>query len=45
MNSTKKSVFSKQRERLLRDARKAMKNAHAPYSRFKVGAALLTSKD
>jgi cytidine deaminase len=44
MNSTKKSVSSKQRERLLRAARKGMKNAHAPYSRFKVGAALLTSK-
>lgn len=32
------------RERLVRDARKAMKNAYAPFSGFKVGAAILTSK-
>ena len=32
------------RERLLRAARKAMKNAYAPYSNFCVGAAILTSK-
>ena len=32
------------RERLLRGARKAMKNAYAPFSHFKVGAAILTSK-
>jgi cytidine deaminase len=31
------------RERLLRSAKKAMKNAHAPYSKFRVGAAILTS--
>jgi cytidine deaminase len=42
MNSTKK-VPTKQNERLLRDARKAMKQAYAPYSQFKVGAAMLTS--
>jgi cytidine deaminase len=29
---------------LLRAARSAMKNAHAPYSKFKVGAAMLTTK-
>jgi cytidine deaminase len=32
------------RERLLRAARAAMKNAYAPFSNFKVGAAVLTSK-
>ncbi len=43
MNSTKK-VSSKQKERLLRAARKAMKQAYAPYSQFRVGAAMLTAK-
>jgi cytidine deaminase len=32
------------RERLLRLARKVMKNAYAPFSNFRVGAAILTSK-
>ena len=32
------------RERLLRAAQRAMKNAYAPFSHFKVGAAILTSK-
>lgn len=32
------------RERLLRAARKAMKNAYAPFSAFKVGAAILTAR-
>jgi len=32
------------RNRLERDARKAMKNAYAPFSDFKVGAAILTAK-
>ncbi len=32
------------RARLVRAARKAMKNAYAPFSHFKVGAAILTSK-
>ena len=35
---------SSTRERLLRGARRAMKNAYAPFSHFKVGAAILTSK-
>ncbi len=32
------------RERLLRAARKVMKDAYAPFSNFRVGAAILTSK-
>lgn len=32
------------RERLFRAARHAMKNAYAPFSKFRVGAAILTSK-
>ena len=38
-----KSLPSGSRERLLRAATKAMKNAYAPYSNFRVGAAILTS--
>jgi cytidine deaminase len=33
-----------ERESLLRAARKAMKNAYAPFSKFHVGAAILTAK-
>jgi len=44
MSSVKKNFPGKQRDRLLQAARKTMKHAHAPYSRFKVGAALLTAK-
>ncbi|MGB8013467.1 MAG: cytidine deaminase [Terriglobales bacterium] len=40
----KKEVTAAMRERLLRDARKVMKNAYAPFSKFRVGAAILTSK-
>jgi len=32
------------RNKLVRAAEKAMKNAHAPYSKFRVGAAILTAK-
>jgi cytidine deaminase len=40
----KKTVTSKARvAQLLRSARKAMKNAYAPYSHFHVGSAILTS--
>jgi len=40
----KKKLPPGMRERLLRGARRAMKNAYAPFSKFKVGAAILTSK-
>jgi cytidine deaminase len=42
MQTTKVSVAM--RERLLSSARRVMKNAYAPYSHFRVGAAVLTSK-
>jgi cytidine deaminase len=37
-------VSAVMREKLLRSARDAMKNAYAPFSKFRVGAAILTSK-
>jgi cytidine deaminase len=40
----KKKQPAGMRERLLRSARKVMKNAYAPFSNFRVGAAILTSK-
>ena len=40
-----KKVSTQQREQLLRAAEKVMKNAHAPYSKFRVGAAILTTDD
>jgi cytidine deaminase len=39
-----KGLSSQQRAKLIRAARKVMKNAHAPYSHFRVGAAILTAK-
>jgi cytidine deaminase len=42
MQTTK--VPAAMRERLLRAARRVMKNAYAPFSNFRVGAAILTSK-
>ena len=44
MAKVKKGLPVGARERLARAARKAMKNAYAPFSHFKVGAAILTSK-
>jgi cytidine deaminase len=44
MISARKNAPSQRNQRLLQAARKAMKHAYAPYSQFKVGAAMLTSK-
>jgi len=38
---TNKPLSTREREELLRTAEEAMKNAHAPYSKFRVGAAIL----
>jgi cytidine deaminase len=40
----KAKVSAAMRERLLRAARRVMENAYAPFSNFRVGAAILTSK-
>ena len=44
MKSAVKALSARERQILLQHARKAMKQAHAPYSNFRVGAALLTTK-
>jgi cytidine deaminase len=40
----KKKLAAGTRQRLLRAAEKAMNNAYAPFSKFRVGAAILTFK-
>jgi cytidine deaminase len=40
----KKKISAAMRKRLLSGARRAMKNAYAPFSKFRVGAAILTAK-
>jgi cytidine deaminase len=40
---SKKPLPADARAKLLRSAKKVMKNAHAPYSKFRVGAAILLS--
>lgn len=42
MNQRPQRLSAAQQRRLLRAARKAQQNAYAPYSRFPVGAAVLT---
>ena len=44
MSKASTAVSPTQRKNLLSQARKVMKHAHAPYSNFRVGAALLTAK-
>lgn len=44
LSMQKTKVSAATRERLLRAARKVMRNAYAPFSNFRVGAAILTSK-
>jgi len=41
--SMAKAISTLERDKLLRSAEKVMKNAHAPYSKFRVGAAILTA--
>jgi cytidine deaminase len=40
----KRTVTTATRKRLLRSAHKVMQNAYAPFSKFRVGSAILTSK-
>jgi cytidine deaminase len=40
---TRKTLSADLRAKLLRSAQRVMKNAHAPYSKFRVGAAILLS--
>ena len=40
-----KDLSSDEQTKLLQSARDAVKNAYAPYSKFRVGAAVLTEND
>lgn len=42
---TSRDLSSEERNKLLQTAREALKSAYAPYSRIRVGAAVLTEKD
>jgi cytidine deaminase len=43
MPKRKRTLAASEQAKLLRAAKKVMKNAHAPYSKFRVGAAILLS--